>query len=421
MKIKYKLEMTILLLMVVGISTVSAFPAEENACNTVGCHAYPPTTINITTDVTSTLTVSPGETFNVTVDWSGGNPGGTTTVKYPNNTGDNLQFNPVPHPISSGNIPSGTQLSTLTAPAPGDYIVRVFASRGSNNTVPRETDFKNITVQVTTQAPAQTFNISGFKINSSDDTGVPGWTITLTNDTLSVPATTDANGMYQFTGLANGTYTVTETLEPDWTNVTPTSIIVTVDGADVPDQNFTNTPFVTPPTNVTVAIRTIENESLRLGESTIITVDISSDRSQALSLHEIIPAGWNLTRVSDDADAFKSSTNEWIWFNVTPGINKTVIYRLTAPGDAPIGTYRINGTISSSSGVIAVVQGDDTITLDIIAFYRRLGINPDKVETTDVLTAVEDWRNNIAPDEFERSITTQELLALIDEWLTNGE
>ncbi|NJD01237.1 MAG: hypothetical protein FIA99_01250 [Ruminiclostridium sp.] len=166
-----------------------------------------------------------------------------------------------------------------------------------------------------------------------------------------------------------------------------------------------------------MAVRMIEKESLRQGESTYVTVDICSNMSQALSLQEIIPAGWNLTRISDGADAFKSSTSEWIWLNASSGINKTVIYRLTAPGNASMGTYHIKGTISSTSGVIAVVQGDNTITLDIGTFYRRLGSDTDKVETTDVLTAAEDWRTNKAPAGFENSITTQELLALIDEWI----
>ncbi|MCX9029833.1 MAG: hypothetical protein OIN86_16840 [Candidatus Methanoperedens sp.] len=187
-------------------------------------------------------------------------------------------------------------------------------------------------------------------------------------------------------------------------------------------ENLTGTDFgnnlpLTPQTNVTIAVRIIGKESLRFGESTNITVDISSNMSQALSFHEIIPAGWNLTRISDDADAFKNSTRESIWFNVSPGINKTVIYRLTAPDNASIGTYHINGAISSASGVIAVVQGDNTITLDIKAFYRRLGSDTDRVEATDVLTAAEDWRNNIAPAGFERAIKKQELFVLIDEWI----
>ena len=121
---------------------------------------------------------------------------------------------------------------------------------------------------------------------------------------------------------------------------------------------------ISAPVNVTFAVRMIEKEFLLPGESTNITVDISSNMSQSLALHEIIPAGWNLARISDDADAFKNSTSESIWFNVSPGINKTVIYRLTAPDNASMGTYHINGTISSARGVIAVVQGGNAITLD---------------------------------------------------------
>ena len=185
------------------------------------------------------------------------------------------------------------------------------------------------------------------------------------------------------------------------------------------DIDFGNNLPVTPPANVTVtvAVRMIEKESLNPGESTNITVDISSNMSQALSFHEIIPAGWNLTRISDDADTFKSNTSEWIWFNVTPGINKTVIYRLTAPDNASIGTYHINGTISSTSGVIADVQGDNTIKIDILAYYRGIGSDPNIVETTDLLKAMDDWRSGTAPAGFERAITTQELSDLINEWV----
>ncbi|MDO8728075.1 MAG: SdrD B-like domain-containing protein, partial [Candidatus Methanoperedens sp.] len=86
----------------------------------------------------------------------------------------------------------------------------------------------------------QTFNISGFKINNSNNLGVPGWAIDLKNETMNVSATTAENGMYQFMGLANGTYTVTEIMQTDWTNVTPTSIDVLIEGADVMNKNFTN-------------------------------------------------------------------------------------------------------------------------------------------------------------------------------------
>jgi hypothetical protein len=96
------------------------------------------------------------------------------------------------------------------------------------------------------------FTISGFTINSENNLGVPEWTIDLSNETMNVSATTDANGMYQFTGLANGTYIVTEIIQTDWTNVTPTSIDVVIEGADVMNQNFTN--VMVPAPDLTIAL-----------------------------------------------------------------------------------------------------------------------------------------------------------------------
>lgn len=166
------------------------------------------------------------------------------------------------------------------------------------------------------------------------------------------------------------------------------------------------------------ATRAIEKESLRLGESTNITIRINSNVIQALALQEYIPAGWNLTIISDDADDFNSNTNEWVWLNMTPGITRKVIYSITAPVDASIGTYYINGTISNSSGVIAIVGENNMITLDIFKYYRRLGSNPDILETTDLLKAIDDWGSGMAPVGFARPVTYNELNALIDEWAT---
>jgi len=165
------------------------------------------------------------------------------------------------------------------------------------------------------------------------------------------------------------------------------------------------------------ATREIEKESLSPGESTNISVTISSDVIQALVLQESIPAGWKLTRISDDVDGFKNSTNEWAWSNVTPGIAKTVAYSIASPIDASLGTYYINGTISNSSGIVAV-GGNNIITLDILTYYRKLGSDPDRVETTDLLKAMDDWRTGTAPAGFANPITLPELSALIDEWVT---
>lgn len=89
-----------------------------------------------------------------------------------------------------------------------------------------------------------------------------------------------------------------EVLKTDWIQTFPTNgtYNITITGNEsITGIDFGNNLSMAPPTNnVTVAVRTIEKESLRLGESTNVTVNISSSTNQALSLQEIIPAGWNL-------------------------------------------------------------------------------------------------------------------------------
>jgi|GEM_PF-111499 len=331
--------------------------------------------------------------------------------------------------INGEEVSSQTSVNTSSysnaSAAPGIWNVTAIASNSNGSDT-------HMWVWTVTEQIIGNSSISGMKFNDSNGNGIKeagesplsNWTIVLKNSAGSIENTimTDVNGSYTFSNLTPGNYIVAEVIKPDWKQTLPANgtYNVTVTGAEnQTGLDFGNNLPVTPPANVTKAVRIIEKESLRPGESTNITVDISSNMSQALALHEIIPAGWNLTRISDDADAFKNSTSESIWFNVSPGINKTVIYRLTAPDNASIGTYHINGTISSASGVIATVGGNNIITLDmldIIAFYRRLGSETDRVETTDVLTAADDWRTGTAPTGFARPITSSELSDLIKEW-----
>jgi hypothetical protein len=167
------------------------------------------------------------------------------------------------------------------------------------------------------------------------------------------------------------------------------------------------------------ATRKIETKSILPGESTIITVSIISGNANALALHEIPPAGWNVTRGTDSADAFKNSTNEWVWKSMET--NTTVTYTLTAPVNISNGTYQIKGTIMDANGILANVEGDKTInvTIDILEFYRRLGNDPDVVETTDLLRAFDDFRNNIVPQGFDRPLNAREVDELINEWINS--
>jgi hypothetical protein len=89
---------------------------------------------------------------------------------------------------------------------------------------------------------------------------------------------------------------------------------------------------------------------------------------------------------------------------------------LTVPADTNIGTYDINGTIINADGAVTIVDGDNMISLDLVGYYRRLGNDPNKVENSDLLKAIEDWRKGIAPDGFTSPITEKEVMTLINEW-----
>jgi len=120
-----------------------------------------------------------------------------------------------------------------------------------------------------TTPPESTFNISGFKVNNTNGSGIQGWNITLMNSTMQKSMMTGVDGSYKFTNLVNGTYSVTEEMQAGWTNVSPMSQQITINGADMPNINFTNqpptptptipipVPVPTPPAPTTVSITAI--------------------------------------------------------------------------------------------------------------------------------------------------------------------
>ena len=81
-----------------------------------------------------------------------------------------------------------------------------------------------------------TFNITGTVV--SDDIKQP-ITVTLSGPNSGTTTTDAANGNYIFTGLVNGTYTITPSMV--WYTFTPPCQAVTVNGADVSEINFTFT------------------------------------------------------------------------------------------------------------------------------------------------------------------------------------
>ncbi len=240
MKIKSILAIAILLtsMIIAGISTAGAFNTRNDACDTPsgGCHAYPPTFLNNTVSITA-ITVAPGQSFPVTIDWTGGVTSVTNTVaKWPSGVLDNALFSPNPVISPVGVFATGTLTSTLTAPlTTGTYTLRAYTSdgTGSPNTF-RETDYKNIAVTVqapapvltsiTVSPPAAALSIGGaqsFNATALDQNGAPMSGITITWESNNTPvgnvapatATTDSfgNAITKFTASAAGVAMVTAT------------------------------------------------------------------------------------------------------------------------------------------------------------------------------------------------------------------
>jgi PKD repeat protein len=123
--------------------------------------------------------------------------------------------------------------------------------------------------------------IEGYKINGQTMAGLPGWQINLTNSTGLVGSiTTDANGRYRFCGLQPGSYTVCETLQTGWLNLTPVCREVTLTCSNATNMNFTNnqtSPFCcscTPVARFTSSL--ISGRNYQFTDTSSSTVDPSS-------------------------------------------------------------------------------------------------------------------------------------------------
>ncbi len=207
------------------------------------------------------------------------------------------------------------------------------------------------------------FNISGFKINGDTGKGIQGWNITLSNDTMQTSTLTDMNGSYQFTGLLNGTYNVTEETRPDFTSAGPTSQNVTVADKDVTDINFTNmpvsqTPTPSPPSTPTPTTGSISGFKIN---------DLNGNGKWDEGENGL--SGWNIR--------LTGIVPETAGINMETTTDDQGFYRFE---NLPAGQYLIeeknqNDFVPTSSPVktITLVQGENSINNN---FMNRLVLSP---------------------------------------------
>ena len=144
---------------------------------------------------------------------------------------------------------SGTASATTTASSSGAYTFSGLAN-GTYAITPSNAGYTfsptsqnatvngaNVTgINFTTTAQSNTFSLSGTITLSGS--ALSGAAVALTGP-AAANTTTNSSGNYTFSGLANGTYTVTPSNSGD--TFTPASQNVTVNGANVGSVNFTAT------------------------------------------------------------------------------------------------------------------------------------------------------------------------------------
>ena len=204
----------------------------------------------------------------------------------------------------------------------GNYTVFEEQRSGWKNFTPRSIMItgldQNISENFTNLPTFNTYKLSGYKINASDNKGIPGWNITITKGSVQTTTSTDPTGYYEFADLINGTYSVTEEQRQGWVNVTPTTQVITINGQDNLSVNFRNQP--------------------RTYTFSISGYMINTNNNTGI-------AGWNITITNGSAQTIKSTNGagyyEFInlvngtytifeelkpeWVNVTPlSLNRTI-------------------------------------------------------------------------------------------------
>ena len=214
-------------------------------------------------------------------------------------------------------------------------------------------------------APA-TYSISGTV--TSGGLAMSGVTMTLSGASTGT-TTTDAAGAYAFTGLANGSYTVTPTKVGS--TFVPASTNVTVAGANVTPVNFVASVAATYNISGTVTSGGLAMSGVTMTLSGASTGTVTTDAAGAYAFTGLANGAYTITPSKAGSTFVPASTNVTVaGANVTP-VNFAA---------SVAATYNISGTVTSGgtalAGVTMSLSGAAvaTTTTDAVGNYVFTGL-----------------------------------------------
>ncbi len=270
---------------------------------------------------------------------------------------------------------TGAATATTTTDSSGNYTFGSLTN-GSYVVAPSMTGYNFTPVSIavtvnganatgqnfTASAAANTYSISG-TVGGATAAGV---TITLSGAN-SGTTITDVNGDYTFSGLTNGSYTIT----PSKTgyNFTPTSITVTVNGANVPGQNFTAT-LQTYDISGTVSGAVVAGVTVTLtGAATATT---TTDTSGNYTFSGLANGSY--------AVAPSSTGHTFSPVSIAVTVNGANVSGVNFTASAAANTYSISGTVGGATdvGVTVTLSGANsgTTITDGNGDYTFSGLTP---------------------------------------------